>query len=151
MTNELLAGVTALVAVLVGPLVSLYVVRREFAAQVLSSNRQHWINTLRDRLARLTAFVAFFATAKSTGLLNETASLERQESAYALWAEISLLLNPAERDHAALIAEIDSVLSFLFASPSYKEPAIVRERMDRLTRQSQAILKREWERVKEGR
>ena len=150
MTSELLAGLTALCAVLLGPLVSLHVVRREFAAQVLSSSRQDWINTLRDRVAKLIAFVAHYSAAKATGQLNDQTALARHETAYELWAEISLLINPAEADHAELVASIDSTLQFLFLSPASIDPVRVRELMDRLTSQSQRILKREWERVKKG-
>ena len=151
MTSEVLAGLTALCAVLLGPLVSLHVVRREFAAQVLSSNRQQWINTLRDRLAKLIAFVAHYSAAKAAGQLDEQTALARHETAYALWAEIALMVNPAEKDHAELVAAIDSILQYLFASPAAIDPAQVRDRMDTLTSQSQRILKREWERVKKGR
>ncbi len=61
------------------------------------------------------------------------------------------MINPAEKDHAELLASIDSVLQFLFMSPAVIDPAQIRRRMDTLTSQSQRILKREWERVKKGR
>ena len=150
LTSELLAGLPALCAVLLGPLFSLHVVRREFAAQVLSGNRQEWINSLRDRIARLIGFIAHYSAAKATGQLDEQTALARHETAYGLWAEISLMMNPAESDHAELLRSIDSTLQFLFASPAAIDPVRVRQMMDGLTSQSQRILKREWERVKKG-
>ena len=55
--DPLLIGVisacTALVASIVGPIVTLSVARRQFNATVLSANRQRWIETLRDMLAEL--------------------------------------------------------------------------------------------------
>jgi hypothetical protein len=48
-----ISAATALVASILGPIVTLKVSRRQFSANVLSANRQKWIETLRDRVAEL--------------------------------------------------------------------------------------------------
>ena len=50
---SLVSACTALVASIVGPLVTLSVARRQFKANVLSNNRQKWIETLRASIAEL--------------------------------------------------------------------------------------------------
>jgi hypothetical protein len=150
MTSEILTALTALCAVLLGPLVSLHVVRREFAAQVLSGNRQDWINTLRERLAALIGFVAHYAATKAAGQLDDVKALALQERAYGLWAQITLMINPAERDHVELVNRAETTLHHLFSSPQGIDANEVKKLLDGVTRQSQTILKREWERVKKG-
>lgn len=55
---QLATAVMALSAVVLGPLISIYVARRQFAAPVLSADRQQLINTLRDRVADLAGFIS---------------------------------------------------------------------------------------------
>jgi len=50
---SLVSAATALVASVVGPLVTLAVARRQFNATVISANRQKWIEALRDLLSHL--------------------------------------------------------------------------------------------------
>ena len=68
MTPQWLTAVTALVAVIVGPLISLfiakqqnatnrYALRKQIEASTVSANRQTWINTLRDSIAEVQSLV----------------------------------------------------------------------------------------------
>ena len=50
-TIAVISAVTALLAVLLSPLVSLWSAQRQSRVTVLSANRQAWINTLRDLIA----------------------------------------------------------------------------------------------------
>jgi len=50
---SLVSACTALVASIVGPLVTLTVAKRQINANVLSANRQKWIENLREALAEL--------------------------------------------------------------------------------------------------
>ena len=45
-----LTAATALVAVIVGPVISVYVARRQIRASAVLKNRQSWINALRDAI-----------------------------------------------------------------------------------------------------
>ena len=48
---SLISACTALVASIAGPFVTLFVAKQNFNATVLSTNRQKWIESLRDMLA----------------------------------------------------------------------------------------------------
>lgn len=48
---------TAPVATIVGPLVTIWVFKRQFSASVISAHRQRWIETWRDTLAELSSQV----------------------------------------------------------------------------------------------
>ena len=50
---SLITATTALVASIMSPFVTLSVARRQFRANVISTNRQRWIETFRDRLSEL--------------------------------------------------------------------------------------------------
>ena len=49
------SALTALIASIAGPIVTLYVARSQFKVSVRSANRQRWIEEFRDRLARFSA------------------------------------------------------------------------------------------------
>lgn len=55
---SMVSAATALVASIVGPLVTLSVGKRQFAATVLSGKRQRWIDLLRESLADLVSQLA---------------------------------------------------------------------------------------------
>src|SRR5690349_18455780 len=55
---SLITAMTALVASIMGPLVTLSVARRQFRANVISTNRQKWIETFRDRVSELLSLMS---------------------------------------------------------------------------------------------
>ena len=61
----MVSACTALVASVVGPLVTLTVAKRQFNATAISSNRYKWIETLRDELAELISLLATALVIKS--------------------------------------------------------------------------------------
>ena len=54
--SVVVSSVTVLVAVIVGPLIQLHVAKRQIRSTTVSSNRQAWINNLRDNLATIQAY-----------------------------------------------------------------------------------------------
>ena len=72
----LVSATTALVASLVGPLVTLTVARRQISASVLSANRQKWIETLREMLAELISLLVAVVVVKAPGGTTGTAEWE---------------------------------------------------------------------------
>ena len=87
--SQILPSLTALFAVLLGPLISVYVVRRQFAAQVLSAHRQQWINTLRTKLSMILGLIPYYSMLEATGQLTETKVAEFFEKFYSVWTEVS--------------------------------------------------------------
>src|SRR5882672_5624585 len=109
---SLVSASTALVASIVGPIVTLTVARRQYNATVISASRQKWIETLRDTLAELIALLSGALVVKSKwkdkwdrgrGPLDvEPAMLEKFEHIVLSQSKIHLLLNPTDADHQLL-------------------------------------------------
>lgn len=142
----ILSAATALFAVVLGPLVSLWAAQRQSRVTVLSANRQAWINTLRDLLAESMAISGFIHIADWSN--REQSEFDEKMERFALVvSKIRLMLNPSEQDHQRL----NEMLSELMKSMrSLKEKNAVKgaQLMRDLVPLSQAILKQEWERVK---
>lgn len=163
---SLVSACTALFASVVGPLVTLTVAKRQFNASVLSANRQRWIESLRDLLAEFTSLVLGVVMLKrawkydwQAGMIAAAtdpagehgigAQLNRKAERLAVvYCKIRLLTNPNEPDHQELCRLIEQLLENLKQAELPPEPA--RASIEQITRLSQTILKREWERVKQG-
>ena len=117
---SLVSACTALVASVVGPLVTLAVAKRQFNATVLSANRQKWIETLRDLLAELISMLVAVYVVKSgwkgkwdkglSAVASEPALLPKLERVVLVQWKIRLLLNPTEADHLELSRTIDTAM-----------------------------------------
>ena len=154
----LVSASTALVASIVGPVVTLTVARRQFSATVLSGNRQKWIEALRDDLAELISLLATGLVVKSKwkdkweegrGALNaEPALLDKFERIVLVQARIQLLINPADADHQRLSEAIEVAAGRLRSEEARETETEADIRT--IVRLSQSIIKREWQRVKLG-
>jgi len=159
--TEVIVALTALVAVVVGPVVSLHIAKRQFrvsldiakqqfSASVLSVNRQEWINTLRDEIAELVTEISRFHYAKH---LLEPGSMEGYEWLNEIGkrgAKIQLLINPGEEDHRELVERITKLLLLAGKPKEEGMPSKLSDLSTEIISKSQEILKREWERVKLG-
>lgn len=148
----IVSAITALVAVIISPLVSIVVAKNQINASVISSNRQVWINRLRDEIATLVAIIHHLPSAHA----NDSVSTDSAISEYGKFVEkcqiIKLLINPKEIDHQELVRLIESADTKIIESiNSKKAKASEFEAIgQRIVVQSQIVLKREWERVKNG-
>ena len=111
----IISAVTALVAVVVGPLVSVYVVRRQIHASVVSANRQKWIDDLRDQLTELITGIRFLGLHRSLEHIDEKEFVERLQRLVLVETKVNLLLNPNEKDHEALSKTIRQAIEKIFA------------------------------------
>ncbi len=145
----LIAAVTALCAVLLGPLVSVWAAERQSRVAVLSANRQAWINSLRDLIAECMSTGALIQLADwSTRPQSEFE--EKIERLSFLTSKIRLMLNPKEEDHqrlADLLGEVMKACGGL-KSTDAKDAVAGATAVQGLVPLSQSVLKREWERVK---
>ena len=154
----LVSACTALVASIVGPLVTLNVAKRQFNATAISSNRYKWIETLRDELAELISLLATAVVVKSKwkdqwehgrGPLNsEPALLEKFERIVLGEAKIRLLTSPSDDDQKLLSGLIESALRRLRSEEA--QDAETEADIQAIVVLAQSILKREWVRVKLG-
>jgi Icc-related predicted phosphoesterase len=146
------SAITALVAIIVGPLVSICIAKNQINASVVSSNRQVWINRLRDELATLVGIIHHMPSAHA----NESVSTKDAIADYGKFVEkfqvIKLLINPNETDHQELVRLIECADKKIIESINDKTAnASEFETIGRsIVTQSQMVLKKEWERVKNG-
>jgi uncharacterized membrane protein len=146
---QLITAATALVAVVVGPIVSVYVVRRQIRASVVSTNRQQWINNLRDTVADFVAKQTMVRTLNSKSHADDS-SISRIEETVRLAHRIELLINPKEADHAALVELIFQMANTMNQQNEKNKSFNAGDCTERIVKLTQAILKREWDRVKRG-
>jgi hypothetical protein len=155
---SLVSACTALVASIAGPIVTLFVARRQVNATVLSANRQKWIDALRDALAELISLLVAALVVKAgwkeqwdggrAPLAKNAALLDKVERMVLVQARIRLLTNPTEADHQHLCAAIHTAIMRL-RSEELEEPGTEKD-IEIITELAQKILKREWQRVKRG-
>lgn len=148
----IVSSITALVAVIVGPLVTVYVANKNIKSSVVSKNRQDWINRLRNEIAELLKEIQYVPSAYEARTLTIEQAIEKHGVILSKVEIIKLLINPKEADHEDLVRQIT------LASEKVIE-AIKRKKGDadsfktmssNIVTISQSILKREWERVKNG-
>ena len=155
---SLLSAGTALFASIAGPVVTLTVGRQQFRANVLSVNRQKWIETLRDAVASMVAQLRSATTVRQT--LNhptialiaaDSTLLNRVEELTRTSVKIELLLNPVEPEQMHFNRLLGRAINLLLTAELRPK---LREEMDDIIAEmigaSQNILKREWMRVKQG-
>jgi hypothetical protein len=155
---SLITACTALVASIMGPFVTLTVARRQFKANVLSTNRQKWIDALRDRLAEFLSVASAAQMIKrqsagdwrgGMGPLEAHPDLaDRIERAFLAIAQIRLLTKDAEPEHQALNAAVDAALGCL------RDDALRDEDLsaciEEISRLGRNIIRHAWGRVKRG-
>jgi hypothetical protein len=154
----LISALTALVASILGPFVTLSVSRRQFRANVLSTNRQKWIDTFRDRLSELLAHInAAQATKRAAtdqwrgglGLVMADQNLaDKLAETYRAIAQIQLLTKAEEPAHQALNESIDAALGYLQADELHE--AELSAALIETTSLGRGIIRGEWGRVKRG-
>jgi hypothetical protein len=154
----LISAATALVATVAGPIVALSVARRQFNASVLSANREKWIEALRDTLAELISLMAGAVVVKARwrdkwdkgrGALNaEPALLEKFERIVLAQVRIRLLTDPSKADDQRLYQAIEAAVRRLQSEVALD--AETEADIEIIVGLAQAILQREWQRVKLG-
>jgi hypothetical protein len=149
---ELLPAITSLGGVVVAAVVAVLVARQQFRGNVLSKNRQEWINKLRELLAEYDAILYdILANFRfGTALKSKEEGVSTIMKANLIRCQIKLFINPNEVDHVALL----DLISKLYNAASSQDDKQMKEFTkleDEYVALAQRILKREWERVKKGR
>ena len=153
-TVAVISALSALCAILLAPLISLYTVKRQIGVSVLSNNRQAWINALRDSISEFVTLISFVHVGNYGGksgdqqFLEKQQILEKMERAFLLESKIQLMLNPKEDDHNSLIALIREARCTAVTDDADRNSKKWKELHDKLIPLAQRILKREWGRVK---
>jgi hypothetical protein len=145
-----LSLIVAVLAVIVGPLVSWQVAKRQSATslrvsnkQIIAPMRQAWINSLRELVAELLGKCAHYWAAGFE---------DRTDSEYLRITELvdrlQLFINPNEDDHIQLLKSVNGMKSAL-SRGSNQETDREFWSAHRMTAElAQKIFKSEWNRVK---
>jgi hypothetical protein len=139
----------AALALIVSPLSAWYVAkyqadssRRVAVKQLIAPMRQKWIDDLRNRVAELISVAHWFFR-----LNDKVNEIEVEQKALFLTRQIQLMLNPDDGDHQELVRLLGHVVN---AGLDGKDVSVLQSHVAEATVVCQAILKREWERVKKG-
>lgn len=138
-------------AVIVGPIISWNIAKRQIIASTVTTSRQQWINALRDAIADFSAKASMIYSLAKNRYANEQ-SIQRIEELVQLNYKIELLINPNEADHAKLSQLVNGIASSLKLA-KVEDSSLdtsLDQKQSELVSLSQKILKREWERVKKS-
>ncbi|MEK6599419.1 MAG: hypothetical protein AABY52_03640 [Deltaproteobacteria bacterium] len=145
----ILSLVVAILAVLVGPIISWKIAKRHVASslkiankQIVAPMRQAWINSLRDLIAEISSSALHYHQAGY-----EDRKDEEYKRVTELEGKISLMLNFKEDDHKKLHDLIRKMLASLERKKEGDNIFITTH--PEVLAVSRDILKREWNRVKE--
>lgn len=145
-TPVLISGLSvlvSLVAVIVGPFVSLKISKR----QMISPIRQKWIDELRELMSViLSECQNVIIMGEGRGLLNDEKSNEalHQKLLY-LEKKLSLMLDPCEGDHIALLSSVSDITDAVHHG--VENLINFGASVGCSTQLTQKILKNEWERI----
>ena len=146
------SAITALVAVIVGPLITIYVAKKQIRSSVVSVNRQAWINRLRDEIANFVRDVKHMPSAHSAEAISTAEAISRHGEIVLREEVVKLLLNPEEEEHKELLRlmAIARKKAQNAINTNRGLATVLDEASDPIVAQTQKILKAEWERVKRG-
>ena len=151
MNTAAISAITALVAVILSPIISIYVAKKQFGASVLSKFRQEWINSLRDNISEYISCMFMIMIYNRTSEIGQGKEIaEECRKLVLLNHKISLMLNPNEENHNKLIKLLEGLTAVVAEEDRDKSTANYKEKSNDIVVLSQIILKEEWIRVKKG-
>jgi hypothetical protein len=142
--------VIAGLAVVAGPTISMRIAKNQNKnnlrianKQIIAPVRQAWINELRVLLADISGKCSHYW---ASGY--EDRSDAEYQHITGLINKLSLYINPNEKDHVALLVFVTEMENALSTGSSIQKDKQFWEAHKSTIKQSQLILKQEWERVK---
>jgi hypothetical protein len=147
-----LSAITAIAAVIISPAITYFTVRKQIRANLVSANRQSWIDKLRDELSELFELLTWQYLQRPGTLSGEEGyryEAEKRSRIRLLINRIRLRLNPQEGDSRTLVKNLQALQRFAAAGASSSTD--FDGEMEAAVGKAQDILKAEWRRVKKGR
>jgi hypothetical protein len=143
--TSLASVLTALAAVSISPILTYVNARTQIRANLVSANRQAWINGLREELAELFELLTWQFRLRPGTYSGEEGyryEAEKRSRIRLLTNKVRLRLNPNESDAQLLLEYLEKLQSC--------DEWIFEELMENTVSKGQEILKAEWKRVKKG-
>ena len=187
MNTEWLAAVTALVAVVLGPVLTYWQVkanretterqisaaadansrqigaaadataaqlasaastaRAHIYATVVSSNRQAWINEVRDTVAEAISVATLLGDNSHASFLGASERATMGSRLTYLVSRVDLFLNPGEQDNQEVVGLLRKLTNLVVSAGPVSHEAFQATR-DAITATTRRMLKREWDRVR---
>ncbi len=148
------SALTALIAAMAGPFVTLYVARAQMRISVLATNRQRWIDEFREQVAHLCSEVAIAGQIRDKIISNGRFVIQGEPEFLNSYGrliytanKIRLMVNPLDREHQDLLSAIDALLLQFQTSPDDIDLWAMGQA---LIGKSLSILRREWLLVQKG-
>src|SRR6266853_2088621 len=146
-----ISALTALVALIVGPLLSLYVAKRQIAASVISNERKEWIGSLRHNIANFLATISSVLTQHAWIHSLERSWLKtKADDLFVFKAEISLLLDHDKGSHVAFNGLLNETMTSFITfvkEPTDAQKLDLVERMNAIVTMAHRIVTEEWKLV----
>ena len=146
--NIIVPGLTTIAGAAIGAWIAYLVGRQQFKANVVSANRQIWINTLRDCVAEFQSVTLSVLITPAREHIEKFD--EKIDRLNFLRSKILLLVNPLENDHQELCGLVQKVIEIIAEDDEKINRVKLHSAQEAIIQLSQKILKREWERVKKG-
>jgi hypothetical protein len=148
----LISASTAMMAPIANPFLNTRIAGLRFKTNVLSVNRQKWIETLRDLVSSLNSQLLAAAAVRQSveepaGIIiaRDPELFRRVEDLLRTVAKIELMLNPLEQDHQKLNALMQEAIDQLRRpSPEHDVEERIEQLCHDIIQVTQGILKQEW-------
>ena len=158
LTVTIITVCAALLSAALGAFVSLKANERKIKAEVITANRQKWGETLRDLLAEMMSVSYSVAIVKRqittadpvAAVAADRLLLDKLEHVALVKNKIKLMLNPVKEDHCPLLDTVNQTYQHLVSRDEFDVIDRLHDDIDLMTEQAQKLLRREWQRVKQG-
>ncbi|MFZ6644622.1 hypothetical protein ACO0LO_02810 [Undibacterium sp. TJN25] len=152
------SALTALIASVAGPLVTIYATRSQINATVRSGNRQRWIDEFRDAIAHFCSEVAIVGQGREKIIHDGRIVIKTESEFLQVYGKliysankIRLMTNPTEPQHQQLLEIIDGMFVLLrTAAPDRDLQHEGQEIVCQIVSMSVSIIRQEWNRVQLG-
>lgn len=142
--------------------------KKRIGIEVLSKNRQEWINDLRKKVSEFTSLTEKASLDITQKKMTTKYDINDQQEIIEIIFNLMiirdyliLLLNPNEENSKLIYANIRNILALiqafnnmdrqsLFEGVAYRYAQNILVEIEKLTKNTQLVLKTEWERVKKG-
>jgi len=146
---QYISALTALGAVILSPLVAYLSVRQQIKSSVLATNRQQWIENLRNAVSEYCGLMNSLNQARSLDHQTYDDIYPKLQKSFELESKILLLLNPSEEKHKRISDLTTKGRVSVFGSNDVYHPEIWNEIWYELIRVSSSIFKEEWIKIKD--
>jgi len=158
LTVTVITVCAALFSAALGAFVSLKANERKIKAEVITANRQKWSETLRNLLAEMMSVSYSVAIVKRqittadpvAAVAADRLLLDKLEHVALVKNKIKLMLNPVKEDHCPLLDTVNQTYQHLVSRDEFDVIDRLHDDIELMTEQAQKLLRREWQRVKQG-